>query len=1221
MAKNHSLTKFFLISVALFVLFCFVWHVFFSRSAPSGPQLPIGVRTVESNSDGDAPKNVLERKAPELLALFSEPDDWRRDANLIRFPSASLYFLFKGEPNLSDDGRRMSLNACTAVYLPRARRVDLDESRNPSKTDESSTAPTLESEPVWESLESRAKRALVFEVSDQIVLNFSVSLLDYDRLRKEEMNLSLLEGGALHGQVVVRGGDETSANNPAFYVQTRDVAFNARQFRTAADVSFRFGPHYGTGEGLTIDYETPESFESRPKRNVAEADEREQTPEPTAPEELKALERGRVMARIDELVEDGNLGNGCSIRQIEINKLKDYIHFDLTALGDEAGGAETGKLDQLDVGCRGGIHFEPTANEPGQWCVRFDDDVTAIAWRQSERVCVFKGKSFYLFFQDPLIEELQTKFTDAFRELRRRNPSGALTRLKASVVRVLGGEEPVTAEYTLTSADETAPPRVVKLKAMQAIYDDRRGNFGLFNRLDSDALDSGTPDPVSVSVTEFDGETGEPVVSTLTSPSVVAFFDRTYGFKLLQTKGNGSLTSFMRTSKGERVAFQAFWENGLQLEPKEERIQGAYLLTSSGASRCVVESLGSFYSAELNFWFRVAGKFNPKSALTRGRFARRASVEDAAPDEEIDVASTGRGDDEKFDAGFAPICAKFAKDVVMDTPRGSITVGDSVVVRFSDQSGTESAAPLDAGVPKTFATVEEPGKLGLDGAALAEGDGRFALRCERLDLNCELARKGASEAGQVGKRAGLRVIQGTMQGAVSFVDLDAKGEERASLYADSVVAENPMTSAMKLYFRSEGAGSKFHFNELTLQGENVEIDAGSNSFQVAGAGDVTIRPSQGKSDAAAARAPDAAPRTTFDISSAAGALTDPITIAWTKTMTFDGQTMKFLSTDDTDVVLQTKDASVRCAETRLVLKRPVSLQNLNFSGDSAPDADYVECLGAGLDRPARMSFATRSATPEAGAEAYSGRYDVTCESVRVAAETGVFTIENQGELTATVLSEKGVAGLGDAAKSAAGVATSGDPQSAGAIAPTPTPGAPRAAEKQWVRVCARFNGATGSLRDGTAEIAGGVNALICDVESPTSAVTFGNPADWPDGALTFHCRRALYRGGGGGAAMKDDVEVEARGDVTFRMSDLTGYCESLGYAASKNLVTLAGAENSPATIERQAYSGAPRTKIAEFMSGKIRLDTKKFEVENLTYSDSLDNLGGQLFKDKDKEDK
>ncbi len=1209
MAKYFSQTAVFIVSVALLVLFCVVWHVLFSQSGPVGPRIPIAVQHYNLEQDGDAPQCVLERKAPELLTVFPEPDDWRRDANLIRFPEASLYFLFKGEPNLSDNGRQMSLNKCSAVYLPRARRINPDESQSSRPSDEKADAAssTQEAERQFESLESRAKRALVFEVSDQIILNFSVSLLDYDRLRKENLNLSLLEGGNLNGQVVVRGGDETDEHNPAFYVQTRDVAFNARQFRTAADVSFRFGPHSGTGEGLTIDYETPETFERRAKKNDARESESEHVREPVDQEELESIERARVMAQIDEIVEDGNLGVGCSIRRIEINKLKDYIHLDLTALGDAFGESESTKLDRLDVGCRGGLHFEPTSHEPGQWCVRFDDNVTAIAWRQSERVCVFKGQAFSLYFQDPLIKELQMKSTDAFRALNSRRPSGALARLKATQVLVEGDEEPITAEYTQISADEGAPPRVFTFTAMQAYYDDNLGSFKLFNRLKTDASDVGTPAPVSVSVVEYDRDTGEPVTSTLTSPTIHVNFDKETGLKLLETKGNGSLRSHMRTNKNERVEIQAFWESGLQLEPVEEKIKGAYLLTSSGASRCVVENLGAFYATELNFWFRVAEKFSPRAAFSKnGRADAAAEKGDASG---------------KFDVGFAPICAKFAKDVVMETARGKITVGDSVVVRFSDQNAAVSTAPTEAEGRKTFANAEPTGNLNLHGPATPESDGYFTLNCDRLDVSCELVPREATGAeSQGGKRVGLRVVRGTTRGSVSFVDRDANNNERASLYADMIVAENPLTDAMKLYLSSENDGARFHANELTFRGRNVEIDVAQNAFQANGAGSVTILPSQEKRGGAgtAASTSGGAKNATFDLASA-GSLADPISITWTKAMVFDGQRMRFLANDADDVVVQTTDASIRCAETRVALKRGVNLQNLKFNDDSMSGVDYVECLGAGLERPARMNFASRSTTsePAANAGAYNGYYEATCDGVRVAADTGVFTIESQGELKATILSDKGVAGLSEAAQGAA--LNSGTENAATSV--SGTNGASQGEHKQWIRVSARFNGATGSINNGSAEINGGVNALVCDVDSPASPVTLGDPTNVPKGALTFYCRRAMYRSAGGGKGMKEDVELEAQGDVTFRMDDISGYCESLGYAASKNLVTLAGAENSPATLERQAYSGAPRTKIAEFMNGKIRLDTRKFEVENLTYSDSLDNLGGKLFKEKDGEKK
>ena len=80
MAKYFSQTAVFIVSVALLVLFCVVWHVLFSQSGPVGPRIPIAVQHYNLEQDGDAPQCVMERKAPELLTVFAEPDDGRRDA-------------------------------------------------------------------------------------------------------------------------------------------------------------------------------------------------------------------------------------------------------------------------------------------------------------------------------------------------------------------------------------------------------------------------------------------------------------------------------------------------------------------------------------------------------------------------------------------------------------------------------------------------------------------------------------------------------------------------------------------------------------------------------------------------------------------------------------------------------------------------------------------------------------------------------------------------------------------------------------------------------------------------------------------------------------------------------------------------------------------------------------------------------------------------------------
>ena len=81
--------------------------------------------------------------------------------------------------------------------------------------------------------------------------------------------------------------------------------------------------------------------------------------------------------------------------------------------------------------------------------------------------------------------------------------------------------------------------------------------------------------------------------------------------------------------------------------------------------------------------------------------------------------------------------------------------------------------------------------------------------------------------------------------------------------------------------------------------------------------------------------------------------------------------------------------------------------------------------------------------------------------------------------------------------------------------------------------------------------------------------------------------------------MKRNAEIDAQGDVSFRVGEFSGYCEKLGYAAAKNLVTLSGSENGKAYIESQKFSGDTRRKIGEFMEGRVHLDTRKVEFEGV----------------------
>ncbi|MGI6402144.1 MAG: hypothetical protein ACOX0A_08565 [Thermoguttaceae bacterium] len=1139
-------TALFLAAFAIFAVSSVVWHILFSPKNFDDTNVPFHAFEVAKGHEGETAfaDSMLAEKAPELRALFSEPDDWRLNANMIKIPRASCYFLFKGEPKISESGRTMTLNACTVVHLPLAQRIWRDGVKR--------------SEAV--SMEERVKHAIVFEVADQIELNFSRSITEYNRINREDMNLSLFETGEFRGVVKIRVGDETNPDAFSFSLLTRDLVFNTRQCHTNSEVAFMLGTHSGKGEGLTIDFETPETFQ-RPNR-------------PISPDGVAATAREQgvtdeliVNELVDDMVEYGNLGVGFSIRKIEINRLKGSLKLDLTALDLKTGDLDTGGVDTLYVDCKGDVHFEPTTHEPGQWCLRFNDGVTATAMELGAKVVSFKGETFYLYFQDPEIVELEKRYPSARAVLTRRNPTGMLARLKASVLRATGGDKPLVVSYRPAVVDENSIPRVFQLTAMQAYYDDT-GVFKLINRPDVNTIsvdENGefdpTPEVVRLRVEEYDRHMTEPSVTTLTSDTIQARFTKKDGFINLTTWGSGSLSTNVRGGRGELIPLQTFWEKGLLLEPVvNDKIPDAYQLLSSGQTRCSLGELGSFYSAEANFWFQIG-----KSRLL---------------DAGTNVAPGGA-----TDVGFTPIAAKFSGDVRLETPTGIMTVQDSVDVHFSDRSVAEQASPVDADAKRTFVSSNDDGGAfaKIDSSYFENSEERFELSCKRLEVWCELAPDSEENS-----RTSLRVLRSALSGNVDISQLDSNLQKKAFLIADSVAVENPLTEMMKLRFQANTGSALFHVNELALKGRDIMIDMGRNAFQVDGPGEVTIQPPQKSADA------QFAAESTSNVVAAASAITEPVVVSWTSAMAFDGQMMRFLSTPDTHVVLSSDSANIQCSETRLALKQSVELLNLQFDNNVAPDVDYVECLGAGLDRPTRLNFNAR----DKESLEYVGFYHMTCQSVRVDASTGIFTIENQGELLATLLSESSVAGLG--ANAVASLDRREDER-----APSASRNAAASNPKRWVCVNAQFNGASGSFKDGSAQIDGGVAAVIGDVSGPSETIAVADPSSWPEGAIKFNCRRALYQGAGGGAEMKMDVEIEARGDVTFRTGDLSGSCEALAYAASKNLVTLTGAENAPAALIRQAYSGAPRTNIAEFMTGRLHLDTGKFEVENLTLQDNL----------------
>lgn len=1161
--KIMKQTLIFLVAVVVIVGLVVVWHRLFSPE--KGPDVN-SVNQYDGERDND--KNVFEGRAPELNLLFPNENDWERRANMVKAADASVYFLFAGNPEFSGNGDVVSINKCTVVYLP----------RKLPKGWETEYADQPEPE-----VAARADQAIIFEVKGQIILEFDRSLGDLYKLKQHEISLSLLEQGKLMGEVNIKGGNEYSAKGLKFYISTRNVVFNSHQLVTSSSVDFRIGKHSGVGEKLTIDFKTPDTFSRRTK--VPQADRERASLEGIEDQrERDLLERERIMSLVDESVENGNLGNGFSITQVEFEKLSKEMVFDLASLNFQNNSSETERFDTLHVGCGGSVHFEQIPGRAGEWCVRFDGKVSASGVRNSKSACSFKGESVYLYFKDHQYDEFeQSQIPGVASEIQKRSPAGELARLKTSMIRVKGegSSNPLNVWFKFPQKDPNVAPREINVTAVQAYYDDVDGVFSLTDQLEENATGDVRRPPVAFEMIDYDKE-GNAIRSRMTSSRLRVEFDReNLELNCISAHESGSLTTSVTTGGREQKSLQAYWSDGLRLAPVDSSEGDVFLLTSTGSVRCSLESFGNFSASEANFWFRRIGKSAVQSDVQERR-ATFAPDERLSQSDESSVASSNEGRSNSFDFGFVPICAKFANDVRLNTEYGEMNVKDYVTVRFSDQTATNVPALLN--LDKTKGAFQNRSEGADDGVGATAGqatknDEKFNLACKRLEVLCELVPKEVMR--ETGNGA-FHVSRLDLFGDAFFKQTDAQNREKATLTADAVTVEEPLTVAMKLLFSSRKGGiARFKADELELLGEKIMISYPDNSFEVLGPGDVTIYPPPRSSENVSAGS---------DVVSAA-AFSDPVSISWSKSMKFNGQTMIFLASDDADVVVSSSDSHILCGSASLVLKEPVDVRALEKGKIVSPAVDYVECRAQGLNKPAQLKFNARNTGAGKDVSNYSGFYETKCQLVRFNVETGAFSVENQGEFVATVLSQTGVSELG------AGVIDVSKSLNPSPGESTLTPAA--ADQPHWICVDARFNGAEGSIKTGFAQIKGGVSAVVSDVAGPNRRVTLDDSSTWAEGAITFHCREAFYRGAGSGEGMKRDAEIDAQGDVSFRVGEFSGYCEKLGYAAAKNLVTLSGSENGKAYIESQKFSGDTRRKVGEFMEGRVHLDTRKVEFEGV----------------------
>lgn len=1030
-----------------------------------------GPEPADENAD---PEDFIASTYPELQYVFPETDDWRRRHpyvfHSISDPEDARYFFLCGkEPSFVEqpDGCRLVVSACTFVVFPKAKLVEVaDESGAKHKE--------------LESTESRAKRALVVEIENEISLALRGSLYDFKRL-KTLWNPANIQGGNIAGKVVVRSGDfydEESADS-AFRIDASEITFTGRQLRTTQDVAIHFGRHTCKGTGLTIDFNISGDIESilKDKKKESEKDVAAELADPSLRvpkvpqnlDELDAESDDYLLDLIDQVVEDGNVGGGFSIRSVVLDKLQNVDGLVIYAKNKKSDdGDDDGKddnepaFDHVEISCDGSMQFAPVERNPGEWCLRLANNVRAVAIDESESqsVASFNGSSLQFFFKDPLLEKLETsKFPEVRKALNQRKPSGSLARLDASVLRVFDEDldddgNAFSAAYTPKSNNGA---RTFCVRALQFYYNLRTGDGCLLNTLESESvrsnLGNARPSELLISETNADGEEQQTSIAT---PILFVKISEDDELRYLKTTGSGTLKTTLRvadsgadshfvgghvaaypqqtfasqsvpgpkTSGKKRtrpVPVSVTWENGLTVEPETsaeavvalsalgggsaDAADSVYRLTTSGAVKCDADEFGQFNAPEMNLWFRL-------------------SHEDKKSD------ASYQQDDREGGYAFHPICVKFSKtdapnanpldNVVLSSERGTMEIDEALEILFSDLDASKASDNQRAALPALAKNSQDGG--GNDLGSFREGSGTFKLTSRRVRLFCQLSAealnslvddKKKGDAGgkdSAGSAAPVRVTRVELTGGVEFEERDNDGKTTANVSGESLLVDNPQTPEMRMILAgSANQNALCRAKDLNLRGRTIVVDAKKNEFSVAGAGAVEITPKTKPNHAAnvtGAQNPDSAPAVQGDAFSALAAA-GPINVMWSKEMRFDGRTMCFSSSPDKAVSVTTSDAMLECAETRLVLHSAVDLLELQYDGEHGPDVDYVECVGS-PSSSVRMRFNAPSKTEDAAVVGpYSGFYRLECSSVRLYVESQKFVVDNQGRIAATIYSPSG----------------------------------------------------------------------------------------------------------------------------------------------------------------------------------------------------------------------